>query len=66
MTDEAPKVNGNGAPDDFMAVLEAALRGIVKNRKTSKADKINAIREGVKLLAIKHKLEDRTEEGFFK
>lgn len=62
MTDE-PKPNGS---DDFMSVLEAALRGIVKNRKTSKADKISAIREGVKLMAIKNKISlGDGEKGFF-
>lgn len=65
MADEVPKTNGTD-PDDFMATLESALRGIVKNRKTSKADKISAIREGVKLLAIKNKINSGDEEGFFK
>lgn len=52
--------------DDFLNVLETAVRNIVKNKKASKADKLSAINAGTKLLAIRHKISSSdSEEGFF-
>lgn len=53
--------------DDLLKDLEAGVRGILKNRKASKADKLAAINAGVKLAAIKHKITGGgdDEQGFF-
>lgn len=50
--------------DEFLAELKEAVRKIVRNRKTSKADKLAAIGMGVKIAAIEHKM-DGGEKGFF-
>lgn len=54
--------------DDLLKDLEAGVRGILKNRKASKADKLAAINAGVKLAAIKHRINggNTEDEGFFK
>ncbi len=54
--------------DDFLEVLEKGVRDILKNRKASKADKLNAIDKGVKIAGIRHKIAGAGEpdEGFFK
>ena len=52
--------------DDFLKELEVAVRKIVKSNKSSKADKLSAIGQGVKLLAIKHKINGGDDKaGFF-
>jgi hypothetical protein len=52
--------------DKFLKELEASVLAILKNRKTKPADKLAAIREGVKVAAIKHKVNDGDpEKGFF-
>lgn len=57
----------NGQDDSFLTELETAIRGIIKNRKTSKADKLAAVNAGVKLAAIRHKITGggAEDEGFF-
>ena len=59
--------NINSGDDKFLKELEANVMLILKNRKASKTDKLAAIREGVKLVAIKHKISGggAEEEGFF-
>lgn len=57
----------NGTTDEFLTQLENAVIKIVKNNKSSKADKLAAINAGVKIAAIKHKISggDDSKEGFF-
>jgi len=65
--DDAPQ-NGhslNGS-EEFLALLERGVREIVKNRKSSKGDKLKAIDAGTKLLAIRHKINGGDDsKGFF-
>lgn len=53
--------------DAFLKQLEDAVRAILKNRKASKAEKLSAIGHGVKVAAIKHKINGGSDEekGFF-
>ena len=53
--------------DQFLKLLESGVRDILKNRKSSKADKLSAIDKGVKIAAIRHKIAGggNDEEGFF-
>lgn len=50
--------------DKFLVELKTAVRGIIGNRKTSKADKLAAINAGIKIAAIEHKMTDG-DKGFF-
>ena len=54
--------------DKFLKKLEDSVTAILNNRKASKTDKLAAIREGIKLAAIKHKVTNGgdSDEGFFK
>lgn len=62
-------INGNGTTevgDDFLKEMELAVRKIIKSNKTSRADRLSAIGQGVKLLAIKHKINGGDQDkGFF-
>jgi hypothetical protein len=59
-------LNGNGKDDDFLAVLEKGVRDIIKNRKSSKADRLSAINAGVKVAQIRHRINGGDDEkGFF-
>jgi hypothetical protein len=60
------ELNGNGKDDDFLAVLEKGVRDIIKNRKSSKADRLSAINAGVKVAQIRHRINGGDDEkGFF-
>jgi hypothetical protein len=64
-------VNGiNGSKDDqLMSELETAVRKILKANKVSKADKLAGINAGIRLLAIKHRIQGggpEDSENFFK
>lgn len=59
--------NETGKGDELITELELAVRQIIKNRKTKPADKLSAINAGVRLAAIKHKINGtEPDEGFFK
>ena len=56
----------NGKADEFLAALEKGVLDIIKNKKSTKADKLSAINAGVRLAAIKHKVNGGdADEGFF-
>jgi hypothetical protein len=58
--------NGEAKDDDFLAVLEKGVRDIIKNRKSSKADRLSAINAGVKVAQIRHRINGGDDEkGFF-
>lgn len=58
--------NIDGKDNVFLAALEKGVLDILRNKKSTKADKLSAIDKGVKLAAIKHKVNDDGEEkGFF-
>jgi hypothetical protein len=58
--------NGNGSGDDFLGDLEQAIRKIITNRKSSKADKLSAINAGVRLAQVRHKVTGGDDDkGFF-
>lgn len=53
-------------PDDsFMAVLEEGIRAVLKAKKCSAAERIQAVTAGAKLLMIKHRISGSDETGFF-
>jgi hypothetical protein len=57
---------GDPADDNFLKDLENSVRAIIKNKKSTKADKLSAINAGIKIAAIKHKiLGGDSEKGFF-
>jgi hypothetical protein len=56
----------NGKADEFLAALEKGVLDIIKNKKSTKADKLSAINAGVRLAGIKHKIAGGDQdEGFF-
>jgi hypothetical protein len=53
------------ANGEFVQVLEDTVRRILANRKTKPEDRTAAINAGIKLLAIKHKIDGGDMKGFF-
>ncbi len=51
---------------DFQDVLEKGVRGVLKSKKATASERLQAVAAGVKLLAIRHKISGGDEEGFFK
>lgn len=62
------EMNGTAnADDEFLKELEAGVRKIIRSNKSSKADKLSAINAGVKIAAIRHKINGgNDDQGFFK
>ncbi len=59
----------NGSDDQFLKELESGIRKILRNKDATKADKLGAINAGVRLAAIKHRINGASgdeSEGFFK
>lgn len=55
------------AKDAFLAELEEGVRKIIKSNKSSKAEKLAAINAGVKIAAIRHKINGGDDDqGFFR
>lgn len=50
---------------EFMDVLENAVRQMLANRKTKPENRLAAITCGVKILAIKHKIDGGEVKGYF-
>jgi hypothetical protein len=53
--------------EDFFGVLEAALRDVLNNKKSTTVQKLAAIDKGTKLLMVKNKLKDpeADDKSFF-
>lgn len=53
--------------EDFFGVLEAALRDVLNNKKSTTVQKLAAIDKGTKLLMVKNKLKDpeSDDKSFF-
>lgn len=51
--------------DKFLDELEDAVRAMLKNKKASKADQLSAIAHGVKIAAIRHRIEGGTDDKNF-
>lgn len=60
---EATKTDGS---ETFMAILEAGVTKVLENRKATAAERMAAVNAGVKLLAIRHKIEGSEDSDFFK
>lgn len=56
----------NGKSEDFMATLENGVKQVLGNRKATAAERMAAVNAGVKLLAIRHKIEGSEDSDFFK
>ena len=52
--------------DDFLTVLEEGIRAVLKGKKVSPTERIQAVTAGAKLLAIRHKISTNDEDAFFK
>jgi len=57
------QANGSEA---FMAILEAGVTKVLENRKSTAAERMAAVNAGVKLLAIRNKIEGSEDSDFFK
>ena len=51
--------------DDFLTVLEEGIRAVLKAKKCSPAERIQAVTAGAKLLMIKFRISADPEKGFF-
>lgn len=49
----------------LVSELESAIRTVIKSRKASPSERVAAIGMGVKLLAVKHKINGGDDTGFF-
>jgi hypothetical protein len=52
--------------DDFLLTLEKGVRGVLRSKDAKPNEKVAAIAAGAKLLMIRHKITDDTEDSFFK
>jgi len=52
------------ADQDLMKAVTAAIHAVLKGKAKS-SDKLAAINAGIKLLAVKYKIEGDNERGFF-
>ncbi len=59
------KVKTSPEADDFMSVLENAVRNVLKDEKSTPGERNAAITSGAKLLMIKFKISGSDEKGFF-
>ena len=51
--------------DDFLTVLEEGIRAVLKGKKVSPTERIQAVAAGAKLLMIKHRISGDDAKGFF-
>jgi hypothetical protein len=56
------KPNGNGSLADE---LETAIRQMVRSTKAKRQDRMDAIKAGINLLAVRNKMKEDPESGFF-
>lgn len=59
------EVNGETDTDPFLKALMEGVRKVLDNRKATPSERMAAVNAGVKLLAIKHKINGDGETGFF-
>jgi len=48
--------------NDLMVVVEEAIVEVLKSKRISSVDKIKAIEAGAKILAVRHKIEQGSED----
>jgi hypothetical protein len=58
----AKALNGS---EKFLRLLERNVKQILLSKDASRAEKVQAIATGAKLLAIRHKIEVGDDAGFF-
>lgn len=58
----AKALNGS---EKFLRLLERHVKQILLSKEASRAEKVQAITTGAKLLAIRHKIEGGDEQSFF-
>ena len=51
--------------DDFLTVLEEGIRTVLKGKKVSPTERIQAVAAGAKLLMIKFRISGDDAKGFF-
>lgn len=52
-------------PDDLLSSLEAGVRSVLTDKKATRAEKVQAITAGTKLLLIRHKIKGSTDDDNF-
>ena len=58
----AKSLNGS---EKFLRMLEQGVRAVMRDKDADRAEKLQAINAGAKLLAIRHKIEGNDGAGFF-
>lgn len=54
------------ADADLLAVLERAVRAVLKSKDAKPSERIAAIQAGAKIAMIRHRIQDDSSESFFK
>lgn len=49
--------------DDFMSILESGIKDVLKDKKSSAKERMDAVNAGTKLMLIKHKISDTGDEA---
>lgn len=49
--------------DDFLSVLESGIRDVLQDKKTTAKERMDAVNAGTKLMLIKHKITDTSNEA---
>jgi hypothetical protein len=52
--------------DDFLQTLEEGVRKVLRSKDAKPNERVAAIAAGAKLLMIRHRISDDTEDSFFK
>jgi hypothetical protein len=59
------KDDADEAEKDFIDELEQGVRSVLKKKGSTAAERLNAVQAGIKLLAVRHKIEGDETDNFF-
>jgi hypothetical protein len=51
--------------EKFLGILEGGVKAVLKDGSATAGERVAAITAGAKLLAIRHKISDGDQKGFF-
>ena len=61
----ATKAKPADESEKFLGILEGGVKAVLRDASALAAERVAAITAGAKLLAIRHKISDGDQKGFF-
>jgi hypothetical protein len=61
----AAKAKPPDESEKFLGILEGGVKAVLKDATATAGERVAAITAGAKLLAIRHKISDGDQKGFF-